>query len=61
MNDLRRYRLLVLAGEPKDHKRWYAEYCKLRREGLTGWVIGWAYRTEKGDAWLEAHKNKAGD
>lgn len=52
MTDLRRYRLLLLAGKPANHKRWYSQYRQLQDEGLTGWAVGWAYRTESGDKWL---------
>lgn len=53
MNDLRKKRLLLLASKPKNHKRFYSQYCELMREDYTGWILGFAFLTEKGKQWLE--------
>jgi hypothetical protein len=54
MTPLRRKRLLILASTANaDHKRWYSQYCKLIGEGLCGWVMGFAYLTDKGRAELD--------
>jgi hypothetical protein len=49
MNATRRKRLLILTEHPRsDHKRRFAQYLTLVREGLIIWRIGHAYLTEKG-------------
>lgn len=48
MTPLRKKRLLLLAGIPHDHKKYYSQYLELQREGLIGWVIGHAYLNENG-------------
>lgn len=45
---LRCKRLLLLATQPKNHKRFYHQYYYLVRLGLVGWVIGSAYLTTDG-------------
>lgn len=48
MTPLREKRLLLLATKPRNHKRWYHQYCKLMMKGLVGWEFGTAYLTTKG-------------
>ncbi len=57
MTPLRKKRLLILADTPHDHKKYYSQYLELEREGLTGWVIGYAYLTEKGKKYLASLEN----
>ena len=54
ISQLRRKRLLLLAGKPANHKRFYHQYYHLINEGLVGWAIGFAYLTKKGEAELKA-------
>ena len=56
MTPLRRHRLLLLATKARDHRRWYAQYCVLAGEGLTGWTMGFAWLTDKGRKALEDMK-----
>jgi hypothetical protein len=50
MNDLRKKRLLYIANSPGgNHKKYYSQYCELAGEGLTKWIIGHAYLTDKGE------------
>lgn len=48
LSSLRRKRLLLLATQPKWHKRFYSQYCVLIQEGSVGWQLGTAYLTVKG-------------
>lgn len=49
MTPTRKHRLLLIAQTTNaNQKRWYSQYCKLNRDGLTGWQLGSAYLTEKG-------------
>ena len=48
MTRLRRKRLLLLARDGGDHKRWYSQYIKLQSEGLITWQIGSAFLTDEG-------------
>jgi len=45
---LRKKRLLLLARDGGDHKRWYSQYCELIKEGLITWQIGIAFLTDEG-------------
>lgn len=53
MSPLRKKRLLLIAGKPADHKPYYSQYLQLMKDGLVGWTLGWAYRTEAGEQWLK--------
>ena len=53
MTNLRRKRLLLLATKPKDHKRFYSQYCILIGEGLVDWCMGTAFLTKLGQQWLK--------
>lgn len=49
IGELRTKRLLLLAQSPNQwHKRFYHQYYYLCWEGLTGWMLGTAYLTDKG-------------
>lgn len=52
INDLRKWRLLILATKPMWHQRFYSQYCELMKEGLVGWALGTAYLKPAGMMWL---------
>lgn len=58
MTPLRRKRLLLLAQEPKWHKRFYSQYCVLIEDGLVRWIFGTAFLTESGRKELKRLKNE---
>jgi hypothetical protein len=58
MTRLRKKRLLLLARDGGDHKRWYSQYCKLMKEGLITWQIGIAFLTDEGAIELYEMENR---
>lgn len=59
LSKLRKKRLLLIAQSPNCwHKAFYSQYCVLIREGYVGWVLGMAFLTNKGRAYLEELKNE---
>jgi len=55
---LRKKRLLLLARDGGDHKRWYSQYCELMKEGLITWQIGSAFLTDEGAIELYEMENR---
>ena len=53
LSDLRRRRLLQLAGTNFNCKAFYHDYYWLCAEGLTGWCIGMAHLTPAGESELQ--------
>ena len=48
MTNLRKKRLLLLAKHGGNCKRFYSQFVMLEREGLTTWMLGMAFLTDKG-------------
>lgn len=53
MTNLRKKRLLLIAKHGKDCKGFYSQFILLAREGLTIWVLGTAFLTDKGELELD--------